>query len=136
MVLPDSGILERDERLGVIRKFVATVKKVDILNLVLAFYSAANQEPTLVRLRSAMLDVDTSFGSKDDAELAVIATGILFEILQQKGSLASAAALAILCAEFGALSKNNHITELVTKARHFISSEGARIREASVELPH
>lgn len=136
VVLPDSGIAERDQRLGVIRKYVATVSKEDILNLVFAFYSAATSQPTVERLRSAMRDVDTSFGPKDDAELAVVAAGVLFEIFAKGGDLATTAALAILCADFGALADTNHITELITKARQFINTEGIRLREESIELPN
>jgi hypothetical protein len=84
VVLPDSGIAERDQRLGVIRKYAATVSKEDILYLVFAFYSATTQ-PTVERLRSAMRDVDTSFGPKDDAELAVVAAGVFFEIFAKGG---------------------------------------------------
>jgi len=136
MVLPNSGIAERDQRLGVIRRFIATVNKDDILNIVFAFYSAPTEQPTVHRLRSGMRDVDTSFGAKDDAELAVLAAGVLFDIFEQGGELAVTAALAILCADFGALADSNHITELVAKARQFIGTEGIRIREESIKLPN
>jgi hypothetical protein len=136
IVLPDSGIAERDQRLNVIREFVATVSKEDILTLDFAFYSAATEQPTIERLRSAMRVIDTSFDSKNDAELAVLAAGVLFEILERGGDLAATTALAILCADFGALAGNNHVTELVTKARQFIGAEGIRIREEGVALPN
>jgi GTPase-associated system helical domain len=136
IVLPDSGIAERDLRLGVIRQFTGTIGKEDILHIVLAFYSAAKEPPTIERLRSAMRGVDTSFGPKDDAELAVIAAGILYEIFQQGGTLAAAAALAILCADFGMLADVDHITELVTMARTVLATEGIRVREENIELPN
>jgi hypothetical protein len=134
MVLPNSGIAERDSRLGVINEFVATVNNEDILDLVFAFFTKATEQPTVERLRSAMRVVDTSFGPKDDAELAVIAAGALFTIVEQRCQLATTAALAILCADFGALTETDHIIEVVTKARQFVAAEGVRIREESVEL--
>jgi GTPase-associated system helical domain len=136
MVLPDSGITERDLRLGIIRTFVETVSKDDILDLVLAFYSMPTEEPAIERLRSAMRTVDTSFGAKDNAELSVIAAGVLYEMFEHEGDLATAGALAVLCADFGALSSMNHVTELVSKARECIGLEGIRVREESVQLPN
>jgi hypothetical protein len=135
VVLPDSGITERDERLNVIRKYSAAITKQDLLDLVLAFYSAATNEPAVERFRSAMLNVDTSFGPKDDAELAVLTAGVFSEIFENGGDLAAAAALAILCADFGALAASDHITDVVTTARQFIVSEGVRTRETDVDLP-
>jgi hypothetical protein len=136
VVLPDSGTAERDQRLGIIRTFSGTIGKENITDLVLAFYSAATDSPTAERLRSEMRDIDTSFGPKDDAELAVIATGVLFEIIEKGGDLAAATALTILCADFGALADRDHVAELVTSARKFIGKEGIRIREESVKLPN
>lgn len=135
LVLPDSGIQERDLRVGVIREFASTASAADIIELVLAFYCSATDHPTMERLRSAMRVIDTSFGVKDDSELAVVAAGILFELLDNGGELAATAALAILCAEFGALGKNDHVEELVTKALHFVGDEGVRVREQGVRLP-
>jgi hypothetical protein len=136
VVLPNSGIAERDERLNLIRDHAATVKKQDVLDLVLTFYSLPTNAPSVERLRSAMLAIDMSFGVKDNAELAVIAAGILFEILEEGGDRAATAALVILCADFGALADTNHITEIVAKARQFIGSEGIRVREETLQLPN
>lgn len=136
IVLPDSGTAERDQRLGVIGAHATTVTKQDIIDLVLAFYGAARDQPTIERLRTAMRDVDTGFGPKDGAELAVLVAGVLFEIIEKGGKLAAATALTILCADFGALGDNNHITDVVAKARHFIIAEGIRVREEQLKLPN
>lgn len=136
VVLPDSGIKERNERLGVIRTLVAAMTRKDLLNLVFTFYSNAPGQPTVHRIREGMRAIDTSFGPKDDAELAVLAAGVLYGILEVRGDLASTAALAMLCADFGALAGNPHIAEVVTKARRIVSTEGIRVREADIELPN
>lgn len=83
LVLPNSGMTERDQRLGVVRTFADTISKKDLLGLTFAFYSEPTTTPVIERLRAAMRDVDTSFGPKDNAELAVLAAGVLFAVLDK-----------------------------------------------------
>jgi GTPase-associated system helical domain len=135
-VIPSFTGEERDNRLALIRQFALTVPQEDIVALVLLFYQSKTDGLFADRLRAAIrVDVDPGFSEKNDAELAIFAAGILYELLERGGLIASTVALALTCAEFGPLGETPRVEQAIRLAADFLAEEGARIRECSVKVP-
>jgi hypothetical protein len=99
-VVPSFTGEERDNRLALIRQFAPTVPQEDVVALVLLFYQSKTDGLLADRLRAAVrVDVDPGFSEKNNAELAILAAGILYELLERGGSIAGTLALRKLFAK-------------------------------------
>ncbi len=136
-VIPSFTVEDRDKRLALIRTFAPTVVKADIVALVMLFYLAKTDGALPDRLRAAMRnDVEANFSEKNNAELAVMAAGLLYELLDRGGITASIAGLLLMSAEFGSLAQNARVQDVVEHSYSFLVEEGIRLRERNINLPN
>lgn len=101
----------------------------------MAFISQKAKGPLTDRILAGLAATDPKAGAQNDAELAIISGGILFDLLGSTGINGIAAALAISTTSFGGHSKIARLTEVMNEAENHLLVEALRVRESAIELP-
>lgn len=123
-------------RLSSISKIASGIALSRVTNLVALFYRSCVDEGFVKEVRGALREVDETYVSHDTAELAVIAAGVLYQVLSKSSSAANATALLVLCGEFGGLRGAERVDTVVVRARHYLLEEGSRVRDEQLRFPN
>jgi GTPase-associated system helical domain len=123
-------------RLSSISKIAPGILPRRFTSLVALFYGSCGDDGFVKEVRAALREVDETYVSHDTAELAVIAAGVIYQILSKSSSAANAIALLVLCGEFGGLRGVERIDAVVVRARHYLHGEGSRIRDEQLRVPN
>ncbi|MCI0718251.1 MAG: hypothetical protein L0338_04665 [Acidobacteria bacterium] len=105
-----------------------------IPDLARVFFKLPGGSPTVEELRTAAKEEDTTYlFDNDQAELSVLAGGVIAKLVSKSSTQAHAAALAVSCIEAQGLRRASRLQGVVDECMQYLAAESVRVREADQE---
>jgi hypothetical protein len=119
-----------------VESFADGLKIENIPDVIRIFYSRPIPNAVKEALRAAAKTIDSTFlMDKDDAELSILAGGVIADIVRRDGTkLADAVALGVSCMEADSLRRTGRIQGVVDDARTYLADQSVRVRGADVKV--
>jgi len=132
VAVPGFDLKQGKSRLEAVREMRTGVSKSNMSGFIRLFFSLPLSTEFVDWFRARLKQKDESYVSHDQAELAVVAAGLLYSLLETNSELANIAALAIFCVEAAGIRKQPRVDDVVFRSREYLVQQGVAVRENRV----